>query len=94
MSNQQPTPAQLRTQADDFNRLIAMAFEERVNAQSYAANLEQRLGLAAQMLEAERAKSAALQKKVDELTPKTLTEADAAADLAGVARPGAGAVSA
>lgn len=67
MSNQQPTPAQLRTQADDFNRLIAMAFEERVNAQAYAANVEQRLALAAQMLEVERAKVAELQAKLDSL---------------------------
>lgn len=65
-----PQAPAIRTQADDFNRLIAMAFEERVNAQAYAANVEQRLALAAQMLEAERAKVAELQAKLDALLPQ------------------------
>lgn len=77
MSN--PQPPAIRTEQDGYNRLLAIAFEERVNAQSYAANLEQRLALAAQMLEAERAKSADLQKKLDALQPAAENAAEATA---------------
>jgi hypothetical protein len=58
------TQPQPRTQIDDYNRLLAIAFEERVNAQATAAQLEQKNALAGQIIEQLRKENAELAEKL------------------------------
>jgi hypothetical protein len=56
-----------QTQQDQYNRLLAIAFEERVNAQAIAANLQQRLDLAMKVIGELREEAA--KTKAPDVTP-------------------------
>ena len=58
--------AQQRTQQDDYHRLIAVAFEERVNAMARASLLEQQLAGCLARIERMTAAAGALEKKIAE----------------------------
>lgn len=77
MSQQTPPP---RTTQDDYNRLIAVAFEKQVNAEAYAGQLEQKLAMAGQIIEQLRSEVKEKDEKIAQLSAQTVADEGATAD--------------